>query len=299
MFEKIKSIFNSKEKKIENLIFLLIILIITLLAMNSILKEEKKEDKNSNLEGAELAMADDVSSSLEKRIERPKEDKKLIVDFNATKKSSEVVLNVEGLTVFKDNGDKILDNVSLKLLSREKVAFIGDNGSGKSTFIKSVLGESDLSKEGLIYLGPSVNIGYLPQVIDFKDDKLKVLDYFKNTAYLDEQNSRAILASFHFYKDDVNKFVKNLSGGERVRLKLAILLQSKVNCLIFDEPTNHIDISTKEVLEEAIEKFKGTFIFVSHDRYFINKFADKIIEFKNGKITSYNGNYDCYKEVKK
>ncbi len=245
------------------------------------------------------ALQTNLNRILEKRIERPKEDKKLIVDFNATKKSSEVVLNVEGLTVFKDNGDKILNNVSLKLLSREKVAFIGDNGSGKSTFIKSVLGESDLSKEGLIYLGPSVNIGYLPQVIDFKDDKLKVLDYFKNTAYLDEQNSRAILASFHFYKDDVNKFVKNLSGGERVRLKLAILLQSKVNCLIFDEPTNHIDISTKEVLEEAIEKFKGTFIFVSHDRYFINKFADKIIEFKNGKTTSYNGNYDCYKEVKK
>ena len=96
----------------------------------------------------------------------------------------------------------------------------------------------------------------------------------------------------------VDKVVRNLSGGERVRLKLAILLQKGVNCLIFDEPTNHIDIQTKEVLEKAISKFKGTFIFISHDRYFINKFANKVVEFKNGKIYCYNGNYDYYKETK-
>ena len=142
------------------------------------------------------------------------------------------------------------------------------------------------------YIAKLTQKGYI------KKEDQKVLDCFKEEAYLDEQKARAILASFHFYKDDVNKIIKNLSGGERVRLKLAILLQGKVNCLIFDEPTNHIDISTKEVLENAISDFKGTLIFISHDRFFINKFANKVIEFKNGQIRAYIGNYDNYKEHK-
>lgn len=235
---------------------------------------------------------------LERKVERPKEQRELVVDFNETKRGSEIVLKAENLSVMKPNGDLILDDVSLIIKSREKVAFIGDNGSGKSTFLKVLLGISDLDYLGSVSVGPSVNIGYLPQVINFEGDKLRVLDYFKNETCLDEQKSRTILASFHFFKDDANKFIKNLSGGERVRLKLAILLQSKVNCLIFDEPTNHIDIATKEVLEKAVEWFKGTFIFVSHDRYFINKFADKVVEFSDGNLTVYNGNYDYYKEMK-
>lgn len=243
------------------------------------------------------ALQTTLNKILEHKIERPKEQTELPVGFNEIKKGSNIVIKVDDLSVFKPNEEKILDSVSLVITSRERVAFIGDNGSGKSTFIKTVLGESELYKTGDIVVGPSVNIGYLPQVISFEGDKQKVLDYFKNEVCLDEQKSRAILASFNFYKEDVNKLVKNLSGGERVRLKLAILLQSKVNCLIFDEPTNHIDIPTKEVLEKAIEDFKGTFIFISHDRYFINKFADKIVEFKNGNINLYNGNYDYYKEM--
>lgn len=243
------------------------------------------------------ALQTTLNKILENKIERPKEQKELNVGFEEIKKGSSIVMKTSNLSVYKPNGENILDSVSLTITSRERVALIGDNGSGKSTFIKTVLGESELSKTGDIVVGPSINIGYLPQVINFEGDKQKVLDYFKNEVCLDEQKSRAILASFHFYKEDVNKLVKNLSGGERVRLKLAILLQSKVNCLIFDEPTNHIDIPTKEVLESAIEDFKGTFIFISHDRYFINKFADKIVEFKNCKINLYNGNYDYYKEM--
>ncbi len=244
------------------------------------------------------ALQTSLNRILERKVEKPKEQRELVVDFNETKRGSEIVLKSENLSVMKPNGDLILDDVSLIIKSREKVAFIGDNGSGKSTFLKVVLGVSDLEYLGNFSIGPSVNIGYLPQVITFDGEKVKVLDYFKNETCLDEQKSRAILASFHFFKEDVNKFIKNLSGGERVRLKLAILLQSKVNCLIFDEPTNHIDISTKEVLERAVEGFKGTFIFVSHDRYFINKFADKVVEFNNGNLTVYNGNYDYYKEIK-
>lgn len=244
------------------------------------------------------ALQTTLNKILEKKIEKPKEQKDLIVDFNEDKKGSSIVVKVEDLTVYKPNGEYIINDVSLTVSSKEKIALIGDNGSGKSTFIKTILKETNLENKGLTQIGPSVNIGYLPQIINFENDSLKVLEYFKNEICLDEQKSRAILAGFHFYKDDVNKLVKNLSGGERVRLKLAILLQSKVNCLIFDEPTNHIDISTKEVLENAISNFKGTFIFVSHDRYFINKFANKVIEFKNGKISVYNGNYDYYKERK-
>ena len=157
------------------------------------------------------------------------------------------------------------------------------------------MSEQELPVVGKIEIGPSIKIGYLPQIINFEKDNQNVLVYFKESACVDEQKARAILAAFHFYKDDVNKLVKNLSGGERIRLRLAILLQNKVNCLIFDEPTNHIDIPTKEVLEKAIEEFNGTVIFVSHDRYFINKFADKLLEFNEGKITIYNGNYDYYK----
>ena len=115
---------------------------------------------------------------------------------------------------------------------------------------------------------------------------------------LDEQKARQILAGFKFSKEDVNKKVKNLSGGEKIKIKLAELLQEKINTLIFDEPTNHIDIPTKEILENALDEFKGTLIFVSHDRYFINKFADKTIEFKNGKTTTYLGGYDFYKQEK-
>ena len=243
------------------------------------------------------ALQTTLNKILENKIERPKVQNELSVGFDEIKKGSSIVMKTSNLSVYKPNGENILDSVSLTITSRERVALIGDNGSGKSTFIKTVLGESELFKTGDIVVGPSINIGYLPQVINFEGDKQKVLDYFKNEVCLDEQKSRAILASFHFYKEDVNKLVKNLSGGERVRLKLAILLQSKVNCLIFDEPTNHIDIPTKEVLESAIEDFKGTFIFISHDRYFINKFADKIVEFKNCKINLYNGNYDYYKEM--
>jgi ATPase subunit of ABC transporter with duplicated ATPase domains len=176
--------------------------------------------------------------------------------------------------------------------------FLLEDTNNLSTLIKTMLGVNELPYTGSVLMGPSVKIGYLPQVINFKKEDQKVLDCFKEEAYLDEQKARAILASFHFYKDDVNKIIKNLSGGERVRLKLAILLQGKVNCLIFDEPTNHIDISTKEVLENAISDFKGTLIFISHDRFFINKFANKVIEFKNGQIRAYIGNYDNYKEHK-
>ena len=231
-------------------------------------------------------------------IARPKEQKKLNVEFTEERKSSKKVIVAENLTVSTPESRKILNNISLDICSRERVALIGSNGSGKSTFIKTVLDKQDLPHTGNVIVGPSVIIGYLPQIINFPDGNQQLLEYFKNAVGINEQRARQILSNFQFYKEDINKRVMNLSGGERMRVKLAELLQQKINTLIFDEPTNHIDIPTKEVLEEALEDFDGTLIFVSHDRYFINKFADKTIEFKDGKVSTCIGNYDDYKEYK-
>lgn len=231
-------------------------------------------------------------------VARPKKQRKLNIGFSEDRKSSKRVITAEGVTVTDPDGQKILDDIDLNVRSGERVALIGSNGSGKSTFVKSVVGEQDLPVKGNIIIGPSVKIGYLPQIINFPKGEQKLLDYFRNAVGLNEQKVRQILAGFQFYQEDVNKRVGNLSGGERMRVKLAELLQQEINTLIFDEPTNHIDISTKEVLEDALEEFDGTLVFVSHDRYFINKFADRVIEFKDGKVKSYIGNYDDYKRAK-
>ena len=241
------------------------------------------------------ALQTELDRILANKIERPVETRKIRMEFSEQGKSSKRVFEAKDFSVFAPDGRKILDNINLIITSGERVAFIGNNGSGKSTFVKSLLGVQDLEKQGEIFVGPSVKIGYLPQIINFKNDKFSVLECFKEDACVNEQKARSILARFRFYKEDVNKLVKNLSGGERIRLRLAVLLQQNVNCLVFDEPTNHIDIPTKEAVESALDDFGGTLIFVSHDRYFINKFALKTIEFKDGHINTYLGNYDYYK----
>lgn len=229
-------------------------------------------------------------------VTRPREPKKLDVEFDTLRKTSKEIISCENLSVKVPNGKTIINRINLNICAGERVAFIGDNGSGKSTLVKTIMNTQDLEVFGNIKIGPSVKIGYLPQIINFSNDNLSLLEYFKNEIGVNEQIARQILAGFQFYKDDVNKKVKNLSGGEKIRVKLAELLQQQINTLIFDEPTNHIDIPTKEILEQAIENFNGTLIFISHDRYFINKFADKTIEFKDGKITTYLGGYDDYKQ---
>lgn len=234
----------------------------------------------------------------ENAVKKPKENKAINIGFTENHKSSEKIIVTEGLIITIPDGRKILNGVDLDICSKERVAFLGANGTGKSTLVKTIMGVQDLPVQGKWTVGPSVKIGYLPQIIDFPNGEQQLLEYFSEAVCLNEQRVRQILAGFKFYSDDVNKKVKNLSGGERMRVKLAELLQQQINTLIFDEPTNHIDIPTKEILEESLEDFTGTLIFISHDRYFINKFADKIIEFKDGKTTTYLGNYNDYKKKK-
>ena len=246
------------------------------------------------------ALQSQLDRILKNKVERPHEDKKYNLEFTEERKASKRVIEAKNLTVKVPNGKTILNNVSLIISSRERVALIGDNGSGKSTFIKTVLGlSSGLDVTGETYVGLSTKVGYLPQIIDFENEKMSLYEYFKDQISASEEKARRTLYSFGFNFEDSNKLVKNLSGGERIRVRLAVLLEQNVNCLIFDEPTNHIDISTKEMLEKSLEKFTGTLIFVSHDRYFINKFAQKTIEFENGNIVIYSGNYDYYKSNKK
>lgn len=225
---------------------------------------------------------------------RPVKRNKANINFLKDNKTSNRIISLRNFIVNLPNGKDLIQNITLDVFAGEHIALIGENGCGKSTLVKSIIGINNLNYAGIINIGPSVRIGYIPQIISFKDDKQSLLDYFRLSTGLSEQMARQILVGFQFYNDDIKKRVGSLSGGERMKVKLAELLQNKVNTLILDEPTNHIDIDTKESFENALKNFSGTLLFVSHDRYFINKFADKIFELNNGNINIYYGNYDDY-----
>lgn len=225
---------------------------------------------------------------------RPVKRNKANINFLKDNKTSNRIISLRNFSVNLSNGKDLIQNITLDVFAGEHIALIGENGCGKSTLVKSIIGINNLNYTGIINIGPSVKIGYISQIISFKDDKQSLLDYFRLSTDLPEQMARQILVGFQFYNDDIKKRVGSLSGGERMKVKLAELLQNKVNTLILDEPTNHIDIDTKEAFENALKNFSGTLLFVSHDRYFINKFADKIFELNNGNINIYYGNYDDY-----
>ena len=187
----------------------------------------------------------------------------------------------------------IFENANLQIHYGEKIALIGKNGTGKSTLLKIIMNE-DCEYTGEIKIGQSVNIGYIPQEIKFEDDNQTILNFFEQFDNRNETEIRTSLAKYMFRENDVFKKVSSLSGGEKVRLILAKLLKQNINFLILDEPTNHIDIETRELLEEAIKEYSGTVLFVSHDRYFINNLAERIVEVKEKRFFSYVGNYDDY-----
>ena len=239
-----------------------------------------------------------IERKLEKMtlLERPESKKQIPLDFAINGRSGKDVLVVNDLGIVI--GDKvILDGADLFLKYGEKVCLMGRNGAGKSTFIKAVLYGDNIC-QGEIKIGSNVSIGYIPQEIRFEDENATILDTARKFYDGTETQLRASLAKFLFYGENVFKRVGKLSGGEKVRLKLFELIQHKANLLILDEPTNHIDIDTKEILEEALNEYSGTLLFVSHDRYFINKLAQRVINIENERFQQYLGNYDYFKEQK-
>lgn len=226
-------------------------------------------------------------------IKQPEKNKQIKIKFDELPKTSKCMIELKNFSI-NANNKKIVDNINLCVRSKERIAIVGVSGSGKTSLIKAILNEQELPCTGEIIISPTIKIGYLPQIINFKNYKQTLLEYFQEQVTLNEEKARAILAKFQFYKEDISKKLKYLSSGEKIRLRLLCLLHQKINCLIFDEPTNHIDIPTKEALEESLVNFDGTLLFVSHDRFFINKFAEKIIEISHGKATLYLGNYQDY-----
>ncbi len=243
--------------------------------------------------------AESMQKRLDKmqRIDKPLIDQpKIQLDFADTDRSGKDVVSIKGLCKCFEH-KKILEDLNLDIRYGERTVLIGDNGSGKSTIIKTLLGEVE-ADYGEVKLGASTKIGYLPQNIVFNNEELTVLEAFREDMNILEGSARGILAKFLFYGESVFKKVKNLSGGEKSRLKICKLIQNDINLLILDEPTNHLDIDSRENLEEALMEFSGTILFISHDRFFINKLAERICEIEDKKIINYHGNYEYYKEKK-
>lgn len=205
------------------------------------------------------------------------------------------VLTISGLSKSFDDVT-LFDNIDIEIKRGERVALIGNNGTGKTTILKLINGiiEPD---SGSIYLGAKVNIGYYDQEHHVLDPDKTIFDEIRD-AYPDLNNTqiRNTLAAFLFTNEDVFKYIRDLSGGEKGRVSLAKLMLSNANFLILDEPTNHLDIVSKEILENALNNYTGTVLFVSHDRYFINAAATRIIELSNKTVVNYIGNYDYYLE---
>lgn len=230
------------------------------------------------------------------RLEKPVHQASLRFHFDPPQECADKMLDV--LRVEGSYGSHILfKDLTIHIKKGETVGLIGPNGAGKTTILKMITGEKK-PDTGFIQLGNNVKMGYYSQEQERLHPKLTVLDEVRDTFNFGEKEARNILGMFLFRGDDVFKTVGMLSGGEKARLSLLCLFLEKPNFLILDEPTNHLDIPTREIMEDAIEAFGGTCLVVSHDRYFLDKVADRILELDHGKLTEYLGNYSYYKEKK-
>ena len=228
------------------------------------------------------------------KLDRPKIDvKKMAIDFEANDRSGKDVIVIED--VAKSFGGKnLLDQVNMLVQYKDRTAIVGENGTGKSTLLKMILKEIEPDK-GVIKVGSNVKAGYLSQHVFTDIGDKELIDVFRSEVVVNEGEARHILARFLFYGTAVFRKVSQLSGGERMRLRLAQLMYQDINLLILDEPTNHLDIDSCEVLEEALEQFNGTILAVSHDRYFLNKLFKKIYWLQDGTVCYFDGNYDWAK----
>ncbi|MBR5543079.1 MAG: ABC-F family ATP-binding cassette domain-containing protein, partial [Oscillospiraceae bacterium] len=241
--------------------------------------------------------------AMEKRIERMRKTEKPKEIHNSIKAQfgslgfwGDNVLKLSGLS--KSYGEKVLfDELSLTIENGDRIALIGDNGSGKTTLL-DIIGRASSPDSGSVTYNPSIKTAMLPQVISFANEDRSILDTLLYDLNVSTQTARNRLASFLFFGDEVFDSVKTLSGGERSRLKLCEIMASDINFLMLDEPTNHLDITSREWIEEAVETYGGALLFVSHDRFFINKFANRIWELSDGKILDFRGSFDEFRRTK-
>ncbi|MDQ0254165.1 ATP-binding cassette subfamily F protein 3 [Evansella vedderi] len=266
---------------------------------------EKQQDEIKRLEDfvqRNIARASTTNRAKSRRkqlekmelLSRPKDDDSSTnFRFEIERQSGNDVLQVNDLAVGYDGG-KLFENINLKLTRGESVALIGPNGIGKSTLIKAI-SKKLKPIEGTIEYGSNVSIGYYDQEqTELTSNKTVLQELWDDYPQTLEKDIRTVLGNFLFSGDDVLKIVADLSGGEKARLALAKLMMKKANLLILDEPTNHLDIDSKEVLESALIEYPGTLLFVSHDRYFVNRMATRVVELSSNKATNYLGDYDYY-----
>lgn len=216
--------------------------------------------------------------------------KKMELSFEFASRSGKEVVMMKN--IYKSFGENVLlEDVQLNLYWKERVAIVGRNGSGKSTILHLLLGNLPIDN-GEARLGSNVRVGYLSQHFEIQNPRARLIDVFRSELNLVEGDARHILAKFMFFGPDVFKRIGDLSGGERMRLRLAQLMHQDINLLILDEPTNHLDIESREVLEDALGDFDGTILAVSHDRYFLNKLFPKTVWLEQGQLTTFEGPYD-------
>ncbi len=237
--------------------------------------------------------------SMEKRIERmrtvdkPTKERTMSVRFGEREFRGDELFTVKGVKKSFD-GRTLFSGVDLEVTGGERIALLGDNGTGKSTFLKILLGE-EKADEGKIRFGPASKLGYLPQVVRFDHPERNLVDTMIYGLDCSTQSARNRLAQFKFQGEDVFKPVSALSGGGQSRLRLRMLMDEGINLLILVEPTNHLALASREWIEEAVEDYGGALLFVSHDRYFIDRFATRIWMLEDGKITDFKGTFEEYR----
>lgn len=238
--------------------------------------------------------------SIQHRMERIEKTKKPTLE--KTMKASFAQRDFQGDVVFETKGlakrfgeKELFSDVNLLVQGGERIALLGDNGAGKTTLIRCLLDQEPC--DGKIKFGPTVRVGYLPQIMHFSHPERSLYDTMLYEKNLTPQAARDRLGAFLFQGEDVFKTVGSLSGGEQSRLRLCMLMDEKINLLILDEPTNHLDIASREWVECAIEEFDGVLLFVSHDRYFVEKFADRIWELEGGRIRDFKCGYAKYRSI--
>ncbi|XRD26178.1 ABC-F type ribosomal protection protein [Lysinibacillus fusiformis] len=223
------------------------------------------------------------------RVKKPISKKKMNLALTMAERSGKEVVQLQD--IYHGYEKPLLIDSNLAVYFGERLAIVGNNGSGKSTLLKMMLGEI-VPNRGVCHVGSNVKIGYLSQQLEHKNPAIRLIDAFRENVAVSETEARHILARFLFYGYDVFKKVKNLSGGEKMRLRLAQLMHEDINVLILDEPTNHLDIEAREVLEDTLETFEGTIIGVSHDRYFLQKIFTKTAWLKDQTIHVFEGDYE-------